>query len=222
MGIKGAIFDMDGTLVDSLGVWEEIWSGLGARYKGDPAFRPVESIDKACRTMTLSEDMHLIHKEFGFGKSADELLDFVMGLCVDYYKEKVELKVGVREFLEYLKASGVKTCLATASPMLFVDIALDRFDIRKCFDSILSCEEVGKNKAFPDVFLEGMRRIGCKLAETWVFEDSLTALETASSVGFKTVGIYDPNNFGTERASQISTKYLEKGASFINLIGKIE
>ncbi len=222
MSIKGAIFDMDGTLVDSLGVWEEIWSGLGARYKDDPAFHPDESIDKACRTMTLSEDMHLIHKEFGFGESADELFDFVMGLCVDYYKEKVELKAGVEEFLEYLKVLGVKMCLATASPIVFVDIALDKLDIRKYFDSILSCEEVGKNKAFPDVFLEGMRRIGCELSNTWVFEDSLTAIETATAAGFKTVGIYDRNNFGTERVAKIATEYVGADASFRELIGKIK
>ena len=219
--IKAAIFDMDGTLVDSLGVWETIWSGLGKRFIGDSSFRPDPDFDKLCRTMTMKESMAEVHRIFNFGESTDEVYNCSVEICVKYYKETVTLKKGVREFLDALYGCGVKMAVATASPMIFVNIALDRLGLRKYFAEVISCDEVGRNKEFPDVFLEAMKRLGAPLSETWVFEDSLTAIKTATRAGFSTVGIYDKNNFGCEEAMRVATEYIGESDTLARLISKI-
>ena len=165
--------------------------------------------------------MIYIHNKYGFGKDADELYEIFDEIVTRYYKEQVELKRGTRELLEYLSSNGVKMSVATASPMKWVNIALDNCDIRKYFKEILTCEEVGKNKAFPDVFLEAARRMGTSVEGTYVFEDSLTALKTAKKAGFPTVGIYDENNYGAEEAEKIVSAYIGKDASLADAIEKI-
>ena len=221
MKIKSAIFDMDGTLVDSLGVWKIIWKKFGERFLGNPDFYPDEETDKLCRTQTAYEDMVYVHAKFGFAKDADELYAIFFDIVTDFYKTKVVPKAGTIKLLDELKANGVHLAVATASPMEWVNIALDNCDLRKYFSVILSCEEVGKNKAFPDVFIETARRLGAEVSETAVFEDSLTALKTAKSAGFHTVGIYDENNYGADEARVLADYYVDGGeplAKALNVI----
>ena len=222
ISIKAAIFDMDGTLVDTLGSWKEVFSGLGERFLCDSGFTPDMDVDRMCRTMTIAEGMRLV-RERHF-PSADErsVLDSAMELFVKYYKERATLKDGVRELLDTFLVRGVRMALATASPMLFVNIALERFGLRGYFDEIISCEEVGRNKEFPDVFIEARKRLGAELPRTWVFEDSLTAIKTAARAGFNTVGIFDKYNFGCEEASRIATEYIKEGDSLARLIPLLE
>ena len=218
MKIRSAIFDMDGTLVDSLGVWNTVWSKFGEKYLNDPQFRPDEETDTLCRTQTAYEDMIFIHAKYGFGKDPDDLYAFFDDIVSDFYRNDVVTKKGTIELLETLKANGVKLGVATASPMPWVNIALDRCDLRKYFSVILSCEEVGKNKAFPDVFIEAARRMGATVSDTVIFEDSLVAIKTAKKSGFFTVGIYDENNYGAKEAEEISDIYIGNGASLCDAL----
>lgn len=211
MKIKSAIFDMDGTLVDSLGVWKIVWEKFGERFLGNPDFYPDEETDKLCRTQTAYEDMIYVHAKFGFGKDADDLYAIFFEIVSDFYRTKVVPKAGTIELLETLKAGGVRLAIATASPMEWVNIALDNCNLRKYFSVVLSCEEVGKNKAFPDVFIETAKRLGAEVSETAVFEDSLTALKTAKGAGFHTVGIYDENNYGADEARVLADYYIDDG-----------
>ena len=219
MNITGAIFDMDGTLIDSLGVWDDVlWRKFGERYLGDCGFLPNEKDEKAVRTMTLRQGMELIYEKYGIGESAEELLKFAEEIVEDFYSNSVEMKSGAREYLQYLKDMGVKICLATATDNHLVEVALKRCDIGKYFDHIVTCTEVGAGKDKPDVFLAALDKIGTNLETTWLFEDSLKALETAKAAGFKTVGIYDKNTSGQDLIKEISTIYISEGDSLKSLI----
>ena len=113
--IKGAIFDLDGTLVDSLILWDVIWEELGNRFLGGAKIVPAEADDKAVRTMTLKEAMDYIHSVYSVGEDGEELQEVVNEIIENFYAKEVKLKDGVLEFLEYCYKKGIKMCIASAS-----------------------------------------------------------------------------------------------------------
>ena len=137
MRIKGAIFDMDGTLVDSLMLWNIIWAKFGSLFCEDGVFAPSEKDDKAIRTMTLKDAMDYIHSRYNIGKTGSELFDKANEIINDFYSNEVMLKDGVAEFLEYCKSKGIKMCIASASDMEFLKIVAKRCDIEKYFVDII-------------------------------------------------------------------------------------
>ena len=220
MNIKAAIFDMDGTLVDSLILWDVLWSSLGERYLNDKMFVPSDEDDKKVRTLTLKDAMQLIHNNYNLGSNGEELLFVANCILKDFYANKVELKSGVREFLEHCKNSGVKMCIATATARDLVDLAIEHCDIGKYFLKVFSCSDIGKGKEEPDVFLQAAEFLNTKTSETWVFEDSLIAIETATKIGMLTVGIYDQYNYGQDKIKEIATKYIDSTETILKLINK--
>ena len=218
MNIKAAIFDMDGTLVDSLMVWDVLWSAMGEKYRNDNTFRPIKEDDKKVRTLILADAMDLIHKNYGLGGSGAELLQMTNDFMKDFYANTVTLKKDVREFLEYCKEKGVKMCIASATAPDLIAVALKHCEIESYFSKIFSCAEVGKGKEEPDVFLRACDHLGESLEETWVFEDSLVAIKTAVKIGMPTVGIYDAYNYGQKEVKEIATEYIADGESLLKLI----
>ena len=216
--IKAAIFDMDGTLVDSLMIWGVLWERLGQKYLSDKSFHPSAVDDKKVRTLTLREAMQLIHENYNIGKSGEEVLDEANRIMLDFYKNEVKLKAGVGEFLEHLHAHGVKMCLATATAPELVSVALKHCDIEKYFSRIFSCSEIGKGKESPDVFLIAAEFLGEDINNTFVFEDSVVAIQTAVGANIPTVGIYDKFGFGQEIIKEIATEYIAEGETLLKLI----
>ena len=209
---------MDGTLVDSLMMWNVLWSSFGEKYCNNPDFRPSSEDDKKVRTHTLKDAMYLIHKNYQMGNSGDELLQYANELIIDFYKNKVELKQGVKEFLGWLKSQDVKMCVVSATAPDLIHMALNHCEITSYFSKIFSCTEIGKGKEFPDAFLIACEYFNSRPEETWVFEDSCVAIETANKIGMSTVGIYDQYNFDQERMKQIATKYIADGETLQKLI----
>ena len=217
LNFKAAIFDMDGTLVDSLMIWDVIWSTLGEKYLNDKNFLPSEEDDFKVRTSTLKDAMDLIHNNYNFGKSGEELFDFVTAFMKDFYTNKVELKSGVKEFLDYLYSNGTKMCIASATAPDLVRVAMKHCGIEKYFLKIFSCSDIGKGKEEPDVFLLAKNYLGESVEETWVFEDSLVAIETATKIGMPTVGIFDRFNYGQEKIEKIACEYITDGETLLKL-----
>ncbi len=215
--IKGAIFDMDGTLIDSLIVWGVIWDSIGEKY-GRGGFRPSEEDDKAIRTMTLVDCCDLIHEKYDLGNDGKELLGYINEICAQFYAEKVLLKDGVAEFLEHLAAKNVKMIVATATSLDLVMIAYKRCGLDKYFSEVISCATIGKGKDQPDIYLLALEKLGTDKNETWVFEDSATAVVTASKLGLPTVGIYDDYNYGQDVLKKTADFYVAKGESLKRLI----
>lgn len=216
--IKGAIFDMDGTLIDSLMLWDIIWSKFGDKFLNGARFNPTKDDDKAVRTMTLKEAMNYIHSVYNIGNSGEELYYTTNEIIKKFYASEVNLKEGVLEFLKYCQANSIKMCIASATDKDLIKIAVKHCNIEKYFTTILSCAEIGKGKEHPDIYLKALDFLGTSAEETCVFEDSHIAIETADRIGMKTVGIYDKYNYGQEEMRRIATSYIAEGETLKKLI----
>ncbi len=223
MKIKGAIFDMDGTLVNSLIFWDVFWAKLGNKYLGIQNFKPDEELDTKVRTMIFNEAIACARESLDMQVGLEELIAFSNSRIEYFYRYEVEVKAGVFDFLKHLKASGVKIALASGSEMKYVNAALEACGLSDYFDPslILSCVDIGVDKSKPDIYLKAQKALGFEADEICVIEDSLLALQTAKSEGFKTVGIYDANNFSQDKLKAISDIYVGKDETMADLINKI-
>ena len=218
MQYKGLIFDLDGTLADSLGFWGIAWDAFGKKYNNGASFCPSAEDEKAIRTMLMSDAMELIHRHYGFGKSGQELTDLATTLLRDFYENTVQLKPGIREFLEYHYAKGVPMCIASASALDLVQLAAKHCEIDSYFVRILSCSELGMGKDKPDIYLYAASVLGTDVNETCVVEDSLIALRTAKAAGMMTIGIYDKYTPLQEEIAAVSDEYVAAGETIQKLI----
>lgn len=218
MNMKAAIFDMDGTLVDSLMLWDTIWSAFGKRYLKDESFTPDAEDDKQVRTLTLKDAMQLIHDNYRLGENGEELLAEANGIIKDFYANRVALKDGVAAFLEHCKNEGVKMCIASATAPDLIHTALKHCGIETYFLKVFSCGDIGKGKDQPDIFLQAAAFLDADISEIWVFEDSLTAIETAVNIGMPTVGIYDKCNYGQDKIKELATAYIGPSETLLKII----
>ena len=188
MELKYCIFDMDGTLVDSMGHWKNLEREFLLSKQVD---EDVDEVLKVIQHMTIPAAMEYFINRFHFEGTVESLTDEFNALMAAHYASDVEVKPGVIPYLDALQAKGVKMCIASATSVPLVTICLERLALAKYFEFLLSCVDVNASKDKPDVFLEAARRLGGTPAETAVFEDSLVASTTAKNAGFHVVGIYD-------------------------------
>ena len=222
MKIKGAIFDMDGTLVDSLTFWSSYWKRFGKRFFGIHDFVPDEKVDCAVRTMIFKKAQLHIKEFYGLDVSDEEFADFSEGGVMDFYRTEATVKDGVFELLEHLKKEGIKLCVASATEKYLVTFALNHLGLAPYFETVLSCADIGKSKDVPDIYLLARDILDAKENELCVFEDSFVAIETAKKAGFLTVGIYDEHNFDQKRLAASSDFYIGKDHSMAELIDRIQ
>ena len=189
MDKKYAIFDMDGTLVDSMGFWKQ----LGVEYLTSRGIsrEAAEGVQERVKAMTMTECAELFRSVFHLPQTSEEIAGEINGMMDRHYQEDVPLKPGVAAYLAGLKAQGVRMCVATATAEPLARACLERLGVAQYFDFLLSCEEVGTGKDSPTVFLEAARRLGADPREVAVFEDAPYALDTAAKAGFWTVAVYD-------------------------------
>ena len=185
--IKGAIFDLDGTLLDSMFIWDTI----GEEYLRSLGKEPHEDLKETFMTLTLEEAAVYYREHYGVTLSVKEIVDGVNAMVEQTYRTKVTLKPGISEYLAWLKGNGVRTCVATVTDRYLVEETLERLDVRHYFSEIFTCAEVGFGKDKPVIYQKALEHLGTAKDETYVFEDMLFALNTAKTDGFPTVGVYD-------------------------------
>ena len=185
--IKGAIFDFDGTLVDSMFIWDT----FGEDYLRTLGKEPRENLTETFKTFTLEQAAEYYREHYGVTLSVEEIVDGVNEMIAEIYRTKVALKNGVPEFLHDLQSKGVKMCVATVTDRPIVEDVLVSLGIRDFFVEILTCAEVGYNKETPHIYRAALGVLGTKKDETVVFEDALHALKTAKNDGFPVAAVYD-------------------------------
>lgn len=216
--IKGAIFDIDGVLLDSMGIWDD----LGARYLRSLDKIPEEGLNKILFSMSMEQGAEYLNEHYGLNKSVKETVDGIGRMLEDYYFYEVLLKPGAKEVLEFLKSKNIKMAAATSSPRTHIEKALSRNGLLGYIDKIYTTSEVGVSKHSPDIYNLAADFLKTKSEETLVFEDSLYALKTAKEAGFVTVGVFDEK--GESNQAELENQadlYLKKLDDFIVMSEKI-
>ena len=223
MKVNGVIFDMDGTLIESLTFWKYFFKRVGVTYLNDEHFTPTETVNKNMRTMSFAPAMEYFCKVCNIPTTAKEFVQFAKNELSSYYLNVATVKEGAFELLDYLKNKKIKMCLASATGLDEIMVVMKHHKLSSYFDLIMSCQEVGAGKEKPDVYYLAAKRLGENVANLVVVEDSFVALETANTAGFKTIGVFDENNFCQDRLKAASNViYIEKGENLTKIIKEIE
>jgi len=183
-----AIFDMDGTLVDSTDYWNQL-SHEFLHSKG--IFQIPEDLLTRIKHLTVAESVDVFIDQLGLAGNSAVLSREMNDMMARHYERDVPAKDGAADYLQALQRQGVTMCVASATAPDLIDLCLDRLGLRQYFAFILSCEEVGAGKSQPDVYLTAARRLGAAPEEITVYEDAVHALFTAKSAGFRGIAIYD-------------------------------
>ena len=184
---KGAIFDMDGTLLDSMGMWYDI----GTRYLAECGIRAQADLSDILLDLTMEECADFIKRTYLPARSAQEIIAGMNAVIADGYARTVQLKAGAKNFLYALKARNIKCAVATATDKQLCLPALKRLGILALTDVVLTCGELGAAKTEPLIYQEAAHALCVPEAETVVFEDLLTPIRTAVNAGFCTAAVYD-------------------------------
>ena len=203
--IKGAIFDLDGTILDSMFIWDTI----GEDYLRSLGIEPKEILKETFKTFTLEQAAEYYRENYGVTLSVDEIIDSVNKMVERYYAETVKLKPDIEVFLEKIKAKGIKMCIATVTDKPLVETALNRLGIRNYFSEIFTCAAVGYSKEEPHIYREAQKHLNTEKGETVVFEDALHALKTAKADGFVTVGVFDIHEENQEELERMADCYIQ-------------
>jgi len=202
--LTGAIFDLDGTLLDSMFIWDTI----GEDYLRTLGKEPHEDLKETFMTLTLEEAAEYYREHYKVTLSVTEIVDSINAMVEGIYRTKVTLKPGVMAYLRLLKERGVKMCVATVTDRYLVEDTLERLGILHYFSEIFTCAEVGYGKDKPIIYQKALEHLGTAKEETFVFEDSLFALETAKTDGFPTVGVYDMHESRQEEMKRLADCYV--------------
>ena len=202
--LTGAIFDFDGTLLDSMFIWDTI----GEDYLRTLGKEPHEDLKETFMTLTLEEAAEYYREHYKVTLSVTEIVDSINAMVEGIYRTKVTLKPGVMAYLRLLKERGVKMCVATVTDRYLVEDTLERLGILHYFCGIFTCAEVGYGKDKPIIYQKALEHLGTAKEETFVFEDTLFALETAKTDGFPTVGVYDMHESRQEEMKRLADCYV--------------
>ena len=202
--IKGAIFDLDGTLLDSMFIWDTI----GEEYLRSLGKEPHEDLKETFMTLTLEEAAEYYREHYGVTLSVKEIVDGVNAMVEQTYRTKVTLKPGIAEYLAWLKENGVRMCVATVTDRYLVEETLERLGVRHYFSEIFTCAEVGFGKDKPIIYQKALEDLGTEKSDTYVFEDLPFALNTAKTDGFPTVGVYDRHEAHQDELKELADYYI--------------
>ena len=201
--IRGTIFDLDGVLLDSMGIWED----LGARYLRRLHIPPEPGLNEVLFPMSMEQGAVYLKAHYPLQQSEAEICGGIAQMLKDYYVQEVPAKPGAAALLAFLAERSVSMAAATSSPREHVTAALDRLGLLPYLKAVFTTGEVGVSKHEPAIYHLAAKSLGTAPAETLVFEDSLYALKTAKAAGYRTVGVLDvhgeTDQAGLKKAAEV-------------------
>ena len=202
--IQGMIFDFDGTLLDSMFIWET----AGEVYLKSIGKEPHENLQNVLKPMSLLQSAEYIKTQYDIPLTVTEIMDGINHTVENFYFHDAQPKSGVIEWIEELFHRGMKMCIATATDRYQVEAALKRCGMQRYFSEIFTCTEVGYGKDQPIIFRKAMEYLGTDRSSTVVVEDAFHAIQTANADGFMTVAVYDAHESRQKQLREMEDVYL--------------
>lgn len=190
----GMIFDVDGTLLDSM----PVWAHSGEQYLSTLGIHAPESLGRTLFSMTMQQGAQYIKETFGLPQTAEEIQAGIIQIVAQAYRNQTGCKHAAPDFLKELQAAGVPMTVVTSNERMLVEAAFRRLGIESYFQEILTCKEFGSGKDNPAIFHAAAKRMHSPASSTWVVEDGLYAIRTAKEAGYRTIGIADVSSRADE------------------------
>lgn len=204
MKIRCAIFDFDGTLFDSMFLWDSV----GEIYLRSLGKEPGPSMREDVRALSLYQSACYFQKEYDLPLSPEEIMAGINRTIGHFYLHEVQPKPGVVAFLEQLDRAGIRMCIATASDRCQIEAALRRCGMEQYFAAIFTCSEVGHGKDEPVIFRTAMDHFHADRSSAVVFEDAIHAIRTARADGFPVVAVFDSSEKRQTEVRSLANCYL--------------
>lgn len=187
MKYKGMIFDLDGTLVDSMGVWGDVDIKILTKY----GVKPPENLAELLKPMSFMQSTDYFINVLGVDAEPDELLKEMYDVVIEDYLYHIPAKEDAYEFVKRQHSEGVKLCVATATNIDLAEGCLKRLGMFEFFDFIVTCDQLETGKDRPDIYHYCAKQFGLKPGKIMVFEDAVHSAKTAKEAGYCVVGIYE-------------------------------
>jgi len=188
--ISGVIFDVDGTLLDSMDMWEH----AGERYLSGIGITAEENLEEKLFTLTMPEGAAYMKSTYGLDLSVEQIIAGINETISHFYQYEVQPKTGAIALMNELKNRKIPMTIATSTDRCQIEAALKRLGILDYFVKINTCSDFGIGKNKPDIYLDCAKAMRSDVGSTWVFEDAYHAAKTAYNAGFRVVGIYDKSS----------------------------
>lgn len=202
---KAVIFDLDGTLVDSMWMWKNIDVEYLARY----GLECPEDLQKEIEGMSFSETAVYFKERFRLDDSLEEIKGAWVQMSIEKYRNEVPLKPGARDFLDYISGCGMLAGIATSNSQVMVDAVLDALDIRRYFNVVATACEVAAGKPAPDIYLNVAGRLNVAPEDCIVFEDVPAGILAGKNAGMTVFAVEDEFSMGMrEEKEQLADYYI--------------
>ena len=204
--MKAAIFDLDGTLIDSMWIWE----GLASRYLQEIGIMAPDDLRESIKHYSLLEASHYMKDRFNIENSPEEINAHIEEILKGYYENEFQLKDNARELLEELKKRNIKMCVATATEDELAMSAMKRLEIDHYFEFLQTCNATGLQKGDKRFFEIAIEKLNEDPKDIWVFEDAYHCMESAKEANLNVLAIEDKSAAGDrENIKGISDIYIK-------------
>lgn len=188
--IKAVLFDMDGTLVDSL--W--MWKNIDVEYLGAHGYQVPSDLHRAIEGMSFHEVAVYFKERFAIPSSIAEIEALWIEMAKDKYAHEVTVKPGALHFLRYLKEKGIPAGVATSNSRELLEAALDGRGLRPYFTCCMTANEAGAGKPAPDVYLQAADSLGVDPRDCLVFEDTYAGMLAGKRAGCRVCAVEDAHS----------------------------
>lgn len=202
-GIKGIIFDLDGTMVDSMWMWRQIDNEFMAAHGLDMT----DELEEAIEGMSFRETAEYFVRTYSLKETADELMDIWVDMAIHKYRYEVPLKPGMAEFLPEMKRRGIRMGIATSNARILLDAVAQAHRLYEYMDAILTANEVKRGKPAPDVFLAVADKLDLEPADCLVFEDISQGIRAGLAAGMKVCAVSDEYSRAQEAQKRALAHY---------------